>query len=242
MFFALEGSMDVKHWLHRASQWVKQAMPGYCAFCLAPAAAGRGWCQRCLSDLPWNLHACLQCGEPIIHNSSLCGHCLINPPAFSSTQAGLLYQGAIKHLMHDFKFHASPRAGTLLAELMLLTPPLSYGDALLSVPMTPLHSRRRGFNQSHWLADKLSRQLGVPMVMAKRIKDSPSQRTLNRRQRAANLSGVFLLESPPPAHVVIVDDVVTTGSTGHAVARAVLDAGAERVDIWAVARTPLGKD
>ncbi|CEP36321.1 MAG: ComF family protein [Gammaproteobacteria bacterium] len=172
----------------------------------------------------------------------MCGHCLVAPPAFSTTQAGLLYQGAIKQLVHDFKFHASPRAGMLLAELMLLTPPATQGSVLLSVPMTPAHARTRGFNQSSWLAEQLSRQLGIPMVSAKRIKNSPSQRTLNRRQRAANLAGVFVFESPPPAHVVMVDDVVTTGATGHALACAALDAGAKRVDIWAAARTPLGKD
>ena len=80
------------------------------------------------------------------------------------------------------------------------------------------------------------------LMTARRIKDAPSQRTLNRRQRVANLAGAFVFESPPPAHVVIVDDVVTTGSTGHALAQAALEAGAERVDIWAAARTPLGKD
>ncbi|TVU89459.1 ComF family protein [Vreelandella titanicae] len=172
----------------------------------------------------------------------MCGHCLVAPPAFSTTQAGLLYQGAIKQLVHDFKFQASPRAGMLLAELMLLTPPVTQGSVLLSVPMTTTHARTRGFNQSYWLAEQLSRQLGISMVSARRIKNSPSQRTLNRRQRAANLAGVFVFESPPPAHVVMVDDVVTTGATGHALACAALDAGAKRVDIWAAARTPLGKD
>ena len=125
---------------------------------------------------------------------------------------------------------------------MVLTPPPTQADALLSVPMHPAHARTRGFNQSQWLAERLSRHLDIPLVSAKRVKDSPSQRTLNRRQRAANLVGAFVFETTPPAHVLIIDDVVTTGSTGHALARAALEAGAERVDIWATARTPLGKD
>ena len=137
--------MNVKQWLQRGGHWLKQAMPGYCAFCLAPALAGRGWCTACLVGLPWNLNACCQCGDPVSHGASLCGHCLIDPPAFSTTQAGLLYQGPIKELIHDFKFHASPRAGTLLAELMVLTPPPTQADALLSVPMHPAHARTRGF-------------------------------------------------------------------------------------------------
>jgi len=227
-------------WVYFINRWLKGGLPGYCSFCLSPASAGQGWCATCLCELPWNLYACRQCAEPVAHGTSLCGHCLIEPPAFSTTQACLLYQGPIKQLVHDFKFYGSPRAGTLLAELMLLTPPVTQSDALLPVPMTAIHARTRGFNHSHWLTEQLSRQLGVPTVIAKRVKDAPSQRTLNRRQRAANLTNAFVFESPPPAHLLIIDDVVTTGSTGHALATAALKAGAQRVDIWAVARTPLG--
>ncbi|GEN26832.1 hypothetical protein HVA01_04780 [Halovibrio variabilis] len=153
----------------------------------------------------------------------------------------MLYQGAIKELLHDFKFQASPRAGILLYELMRMTSPALTGAALLAVPMYPSHARERGFNQSYWLAKQLGETLGTPLVKATRIKDSFSQRTLNRRERAANLAGAFRLEAEPPEHIVIIDDVVTTGATGHALASAALDAGAKRVDIWAVARTPLGK-
>lgn len=232
----------LKRWLHQGSHWLQQAMPGYCAFCLAPVAQGRGWCAACEQQLPWNLHACRQCGEPVTFEQSLCGHCLVDPPAFSVTQAGLLYQESIKELVHDFKFYAAPRAGMLLCELMLLTPPAAKGEAFLSVPMHPAHARERGFNQSQWLAEQLGQVLGVPLVNAKRIKSSPSQRTLNRRERAVNLAGAFVVEAPLPDHIVIIDDVVTTGATGHALASAALKAGAKRVDIWAAARTPLSKD
>ena len=111
--------MYPRQWLQQTSDWIKQAMPCYCSVCLAPALAGVGWCGACLQELPWNTRACQQCGEPIAHNTSLCGHCLMDPPAFSFTQVGLVYQGGIKDLIHDFKFHASPRAGILLSELML---------------------------------------------------------------------------------------------------------------------------
>lgn len=234
--------MYLKRWLQRGGQWLKRGMPGYCAFCLAPAVEGRGWCNCCITELPWNLQSCEQCGDPVANPQSLCGHCLVDPPAFTATSVGLLYQGAVKALVHDFKFNASPRAGMLLYELMLLTSPVDKGDAFLSVPMMPSNARARGFNQSHWLAEQLGKSFDVPLVKAKRIKDSPSQRTLKRRERMANLAAAFVIEASLPAHVVIIDDVVTTGSTGHALAKAALEAGAERVDIWAVARTPLSKD
>ncbi|MCL5424537.1 ComF family protein [Halomonas sp. NPDC076908] len=233
--------MYLKRWLQRGSTWLKRELPGYCAFCLAPAE-GHGWCFTCEQELPWNLHACRQCGEPVGHAQPLCGHCLVDPPAFSATHTGLLYQGVVKELVHDFKFHATTRAGMLLFDLMLMTPPTDKGDAFLSVPMTPTNARARGFNQSHWLAEQLAKICDVPLVNARRIKDSPSQRTLNRRERVANLAGAFVIEAKLPRHIVIIDDVVTTGSTGHALATAALKAGAKRVDIWAAARTPLGKD
>lgn len=233
--------MYLRRWLQQGSIWLKGELPGYCAFCLA-TAAGHGWCSTCEQELPWNLHACRQCGEPVVQGQSLCGHCLVDPPAFSATHTGLLYQGVIKELVHDFKFHAKPRAGMLLFDLMLMTPPTDQGDAFLSVPMTPASAKARGFNQSHWLAEQLAKACDVPLASAKRIKDSPSQRTLNRRERIANLAGTFVVDAELPPHIVIIDDVVTTGSTGHALATAALKAGAQRVDIWAVARTPLGKD
>nr|WP_298059508.1 ComF family protein [uncultured Halomonas sp.] len=233
--------MQLRRWLQRGSDLVKRGMPGYCAFCLAPAAEGQGWCACCVEELPWNLHACHQCGEPVANEQPVCGRCLVDPPAFTATQAGLLYQNSIKALIHDFKFNASPRAGMLLCELMLLTPPSLTGQAFVPVPMHSTNARKRGFNQSYWLAEQLGRALGMPLINAKRIKASRTQRTLNRRERAANLTGAFTFEVPTPEHIVIIDDVVTTGSTGHALARAGLAAGAKRVDIWAVARTPLGK-
>ncbi|MGP9567536.1 ComF family protein [Halomonas sp. AOP5-B2-8] len=231
----------LKQGLQRGSYWIKRNMPGYCAFCLAPTAQGLGWCDACADELPWNLYACSQCGEPVKHGQRLCGHCLTEPPAFLATQAGLLYQGVIKELIHDFKFNASPRAGVLLCELMLMTQPQLTGQAFVSVPMHPANARERGFNQSYWLAKQLSHRLAVPLHTAQRVKRSRSQRTLNRRERASNLADAFAFQMPPPEHLVIIDDVVTTGATGHAMACAALEAGAKRIDIWAVARTPLGK-
>ncbi|RUR36689.1 ComF family protein [Vreelandella populi] len=156
------------------------------------------------------------------------------------TQTGFLYQSPIKELVHDFKFNASSRAGTLLAELMLTKRPSQLGAALLAVPMHSKRARERGFNQAQWLAEQLSQRTGLPLIHAKCHKLVVSQRTLNRRERAANLRGAFSLAGPLPKHVTLIDDVVTTGATGNALAAVARQAGAERVDMWAVARTPLG--
>ncbi|MFG6666466.1 ComF family protein [Halomonas sp. HNIBRBA4712] len=224
----------------------KKALPGYCAFCLSPRANIEGWCDACYAGLEHNRGACPRCQEPLAalkapEHDRLCGHCLADPPAFTATRAAFLYEGAIKALVRDFKFHASPRAGTLLVELMLKHPPLEVGDALLAVPMHPARARERGFNQAQWLAAELARRLDVPLLKAKCVKRLPTQRTLSRRQRAANLKGAFELPESLPAHITVIDDVITTGATGHELARQALRGGATRVDLWAPARTPLGR-
>ncbi|BCA91720.1 hypothetical protein HMSLTHF_14950 [Vreelandella aquamarina] len=107
--------------------------------------------------------------------------------------------------------------------------------------MYPGRAKERGFNQAQWLAERLGDRLDLPVMQAHCIKRLPSQRSLNRRERQQNLAGAFMVDTEMPAHVTIIDDVVTTGATGHALATVLLEQGAKRVDIWAAARTPLQK-
>ncbi len=239
--------MGLMKWGRIANAAFKKALPGYCAFCLSPKAGVEGWCDECYSLLAHNNCGCPRCKEPLPScytgaEMALCGHCLVEPPAFAATTAEFLYLESVKELVRDFKFHASPRAGMLLVELMLTRPPAAVGDALIGVPMHPAKARERGFNQAHWLAQQLAKRLGRPLLTGECIKNLPSQRTLNRKERAANLRGAFKLPQRLPSHVTVIDDVVTTGATGHELARRALSAGASRVDLWAPARTPLGSN
>ncbi|SNY95962.1 ComF family protein [Halomonas sp. hl-4] len=232
-----------KRWIAGSSDIVKRALPGYCAFCLAPLEGHASWCSACYEQLPWNQPACPRCGDELAgDHQTWCGHCLSKRPAFEAAHVALHYQFPINALVRDFKFDAKPRAGMLLCELMLASLPSPPFDAILPVPMTPERARDRGFNQARWLAAELGRRSGVPMFEVERTKQGPSQRRLNRQARFANLAGAFVVNSPPPAYVGIVDDVVTTGATAHALALALRRAGARRVDIWAAARTPLVLD
>ena len=223
--------------VHGANTWAKKRLPGYCAFCLSPGQTSGGWCQECFEQLPWNANGCWQCKEPldvggIASVQSICGHCRENPPAFTIATAELLFEGLIRDLVHDFKFNASPRAGMLLVELMMSKAPSYLGGGLLPVPMHTTRARQRGFNQ-------LGKRVKLPVLTAECRQQLPSQRTLNRNERAKNLVGAFHINGPLPSHLTIIDDVVTTGATCQALAEAALRAGAKRVDVWAVARTPL---
>ncbi|GEK72233.1 amidophosphoribosyltransferase [Halomonas halophila] len=242
-------------WRHEVDDWLRRALPGRCAFCLAACEPGRPWCADCHAALPWNRAACPVCAEPLPASviPRPCGHCLRRPPAYLRARVPLRYEGEVAGLMQRFKFHASPRAGTLL--LTLLEEGLEEGmkegvkkgqagiappQALIAVPLHPRRARERGFDQGRWLAERLAARLEVPLILARRTKDTPSQRGLGRRGRRGNLRGAFEMPQALPPRVALLDDVMTTGATLDALARACRRAGAEEVEAWAIARTPPG--
>ncbi|WP_235588947.1 ComF family protein [Halomonas chromatireducens] len=224
---------------------LRRVLPGRCAFCLAPGKAGQPWCQPCFEALPWNLPACPRCAEPQPSGSPagcLCGHCLAQPPKFDRAWVPLRYQDEVASLMQRFKFQASPRAGSVLvAMLETRLTDIPRPDALLAVPLHPNRARQRGFNQAEWLARRLAPRLGVPLRLARRLEDTPSQRGLDRSERRRNLKGGFEVAGPLPDRVALLDDVMTTGATLDALAQACRRAGAEEVEAWAVARTPFSQ-
>lgn len=224
-------------------QWIERqlrlALPGYCAFCLGEVPPGQAWCAPCFASLPWNQQACRCCGEPLSFASAMpCRECVDSPPAFTRAHVPLLYQGQVRQLMREFKFHASPRAGVLLMALFKETLAQCHAEALIPVPLHRKRSRERGFNQSQWLAKELHKTWDIPIINAVRKVDTPSQRLFGRMARRRNLEGVFVMSTRLPKRVAIIDDVLTTGATAHALALAAKEAGAEQVDVYAIARTP----
>ncbi|MCW4151062.1 ComF family protein [Halomonas sp. 18H] len=225
----------------RVDDWLRRALPGRCAFCLGATPGTAPWCRACHLELPWNLPACPQCAEPQSGQGRgrLCGHCLRRQPAFAAARVPLRYEGAAAALIQRFKFQASPRAGSVLLALLdgaLETTPSPQG--LVAVPLHDRRARQRGFDQAQWLARRLAARRDMPLYKARRLRDTPSQRGLDRRQRRRNLRAAFHVEGELPAHVALLDDVMTTGATLDALARACQQAGARRVEVWAMARTP----
>lgn len=222
-------------------------LPGTCLLCRQATGRMRDICVPCEQDLPWLANHCRQCSIPLPY-SNLCGQCLASPPAFDHCVAALEYRFPANHLITGFKHGKKLEFGNLLAELWLETcRPASNVAPDIIIPV-PLHWRRqfiRGFNQAELLANYFSQKMQIECrSIIKRHRATAMQQGLSAAARRKNLKNAFSLPAALASqtiegrHVVLVDDVVTTGSTAHQIALQCKRAGASRVDIWCIARTP----
>ncbi len=223
-------------------------LPSHCLLC-GETLNGELICAGCLLDLPHLPSGhCEVCSLPLAVDAGSCGHCLHRPPPFSRSLIPYVYGHPLDRLLHRFKYRRQMTCGRLLAQL-LRDHVLHQGDNLpdLIVPV-PLHwSRRllRGFNQAEELALPLGRALGVPVHsrLCRRRRATANQQKLGRQQRQRNLRGAFVL-TPGARDIVagkslaLVDDVVTTTATLRQLARLFSEAGADDIQVWALARTP----
>jgi ComF family protein len=175
----------------------------------------------------------------------VCLPCAATLPRAARFEGGIAcyeYRFPVDRLVQRFKFAGDLAVGRWLS-LQLAQRVRGEPRPFVIVPM-PLTSRRlreRGFNQAGQIARVVARSLRVPCAHGalERTRDAPPQSKLGRRARRANLRGAFRCRMRLDGRrVALVDDVITTGATAHAAAQALLRAGASRVDIWAIARTP----
>jgi ComF family protein len=164
-------------------------------------------------------------------------------PGIHRVVAPFEYRFPIDRLVQRFKFAGDLALGRWLAlQLARRARAESPPQVLVPVPLTRGRLRSRGFNQSVEIARVVSRELRIPAAMQilERTRDAPPQAGLTRRARRANLRGAFRCQGRAfdGRHVALIDDVVTTGATAEAAVRALRRAGAVRVDLWALARTP----
>lgn len=214
-----------------------------CALCGDRATLELALCAGCLADLPIMGPACPRCGEPS-PAARVCGDCQRRAPPFDYLRAPFRYQLPIDWLVTGLKFQRRMPHARILAEALRRAWPVTDDLPALALPV-PLHAmrlRERGFNQAIELFHPLLDELGVPLAreLLVRRRATPAQAGLSARARRRNLRGAFVVRSPEAVagrHVVILDDVVTTGSTVAELARVLRRAGAVRIGVWAVART-----
>jgi ComF family protein len=219
-------------------------LPYRCLVC-GERGVGRDLCAACAAALPWNRRACARCGLPMALPASECGPCLRHPPPFTRTHAALVYRFPLDRLLPRFKFHADLAAGRLLSDLLCE----GIGDdprpaALVPVPLHGSRLRERGYDQALELAKVVARRTRIPLHAGalKRVRSTARQSELDLPARQHNLRGAFALaERALPAHIALIDDVMTTGATVRECAQTLLRGGVARVDVWVVARAP-GRD
>jgi len=171
-----------------------------------------------------------------------CGRCQARPPAFARTLAAFDYAFPVDRLVQQLKYATQLHLGRVLGRCLLaraLATDMPCPGVI--VPM-PLHRRRlaeRGFNQSMLIARPLGAALRVPVEPRLLVRARPTtpQAGLGPGRRAGNVRGAFRARAEARGvHVVLVDDVMTSGHTLRAAAAALAAAGAARVDAWVVAR------
>ncbi|VVP25734.1 ComF family protein [Pseudomonas fluorescens] len=220
-----------------------------CLLCDEPAEAEMPICVACEADMPWLGEHCQTCALPLPTAGLTCGECLLEPPAYEQVAVPWRYDFPVDSLITRFKHNAKWPFGHLLADVLSqyllyrFEEDLPRPDALLPVPLASKRLRQRGFNQAAMLARWLSRQLDLPCEenVLRRIQDTSAQQDLDAKARKRNLRNAFALTSDANVkgrHLALVDDVLTTGATAQALARLLMNAGAARVDVYCLARTP----
>ncbi len=225
--------------------------PPRCLLCGDAGEGGRDLCAACLASLPWNRAACARCALPLplpeLAPAHACGACLRRPPPVDATHAVFVYGFPVDRLLPRLKFHGGLAAGRLLTQLAAVhfagqLAESERPEALVPVPLHHGRLRSRGYDQALELARPLARQLGLPLRddLLNRVRATAPQSRLDAKARRGNLRHAFDVRAHAslPAHVALFDDVMTTGATLHAAARALRKAGVQRVDAWVCARVP----
>ncbi len=237
---------QIKAW----SDWtISQVLPHRCAAC-ACLVSSAGFCAQCWPNLRFiTAPHCFCCGDPFevpASQASLCGICAADPPPWQRARAIWRYDEASRRPVLALKYQDRTAFAKLAAPLLCrVGQSLLDGPDAVLVPV-PLHWTRlamRGFNQAALIADAVQRISGVPVDKHSlhRARRTPPQQGLDRTQRQTNVRKAFVVRQTTAPQlagraVILVDDVITTGATAAACAKALLKAGAATVDVLTLAR------
>ena len=222
-------------------------MPRRCVFCgVRSYAEEKSVCSGCRTDLPWIEYSCKTCAEPLPVQTPAavnCAACQRRPPPLIRSVAPLEYSFPIDAAIKALKFNRKLFYAPALSEILCASSSSLPADIDVILPV-PLHWRRkatRGLNQATELGKPLARHLGLPLLKGVcRQHATPFQSGLAASERSRNLRQAFVCSDPiTHEHVLIVDDVITTGATIRQLANVLLASGAKKVSALAVARASL---
>lgn len=244
---------DTGPWRRWTGALLDLVFPPFCSVCRSSLSEERRGplCARCWETLerigpPW----CRTCGVPMAAalrttDTPLCGACRIRPPVFAYARAGVRYGDVAREALHALKFKGRRGLAGPLADLVVdggaALLPMGWPDLLVPVPLHPRRQRERGFNQASLLAHRLGEAWSLPVrddVLARAVATA-SQTALESSARRANVRNAFRLRHPEPVagrHVIVVDDILTTGATVSECVLTLQAGGAATVGVLTVAR------
>lgn len=219
------------------------ALPPRCAGCGDVSQEAGAFCPACWARLEWlGNGGCQRCGLPLAGTEAeVCARCLADPPKLDRIRAAVAYDDIPRSVALRLKYGRKVALAKTMARYMAPLGSERHRDAML-VPV-PLHRWRlwnRGFNQSALVAHELGRHWGfdVESRALRRVKPTRPLKGMNHAQRRKAVAGAFIASSHlrlKGKSVILIDDVLTSGSTAEACAKALRRAGAERVELicWA---------
>ena len=208
-----------------------------CNLCSRENFNGEYFCDNCLSRLVKNDgYICDHCGAPLEYPSAYCDTCADKNLSFSYSRSAFIYTGEVKKLIRDMKFNGKAYLADIFAKYAYEKfIKCGYNaDIIVYIPMTKRRERKRGYNQSRLMAEEISALSGIKIgygIVEKRETET-NQVGLTRSERRRNLTGSFLVKdklSIKDKTVLVVDDVMTTGSTLECISAELKKAGAKEV-------------
>ncbi len=219
-------------------QFLDAMLPATCLLCGADAG-GDLLCPPCGADLPELPAArCPQCAVPSLHGET-CGACLREAPHFDRTEALFHYDFPADRLIHALKYGHQLAVATWSAKRLAERLDSMAFDMLTPLPLHPERLRERGFNQSTEIARALGKQLKLPVERRhlRRVRATPPQAELPHKERHRNVRGAFECRADfTGRHLLLIDDVMTSGATVNECARILKRHGAATVTVAVVAR------
>ena len=223
--------------------------PFRCVLCGAQSQSGFDLCCVCENNLTWmeQVPHCRYCAIDLAAgDKAICGECLQQSPIFDHIIPAVAYDKPVGFLLQQLKFYHQLTHSRVVAQLLikalkneLAACSKTWPSVIIPIPLHWQRQIKRGFNQSLEIARFVGKALNIPVEVqaVNRKQATQAQSGLTAKRRVANVHRAFeVSRNNLPDHVALLDDVLTTGATVNAVAKALKQSGVKQVDVWCVAR------
>jgi ComF family protein len=219
------------------------ALPPRCAGCGAIVAEVHSFCGDCWSQVEFlGESGCTRCGMPLeATDAELCGVCIAKPPRIARTRSAVAYDELSRSIAIRLKYGRKVALARTMARFMAPLVRPDHDPVLVAVPLHRGRLWQRGFNQSVLVANEIARATGLRSEarLLRRTRSTPALKGMSIAQRRKTVAGAFSVDPAADLQgrtVVLVDDVLTTGSTANACAKVLKKAGAARIELVSWAR------